>query len=133
MDLYVAARAGDEQAVRELLAAGAATEAAAAGTGHVDVVRQLLQAAPATVSAVDMLGFTPLHTAAWDGHSAVVQLLLEAAPEAGWLVGRLGQEQRARLRTAALSLGRAAALLHGALALPAEVNHRILARALEQP
>ena len=45
-----------------------------------DVVRQLLQAAPATVSAVDMLGFTPLHTAAWDGHSAVVQLLLEAAP-----------------------------------------------------
>ena len=90
MDLYGAARAGDEQAVRELLAAGAAAETAdedgrlphhgAVRAGHVGVVQQLLDAAPSTVSAVDSLGWTPLHYAAELGHAVVLQQLLKAAP-----------------------------------------------------
>lgn len=47
--------------------------------------------------------------------------------EAGWLVGRLAADRRARLRTAALSL----AELRRLPALPAELSQRILVLALQ--
>ncbi|EFN52727.1 hypothetical protein CHLNCDRAFT_138267 [Chlorella variabilis] len=55
---------------------------------------------------------------------ALPAVLQRSAVEAGWLVGRLVEEQRARLRSAALSLARAQ---QGQRPISADVSRRILA------
>ena len=60
---------------------------------------------------------------------ALPAVLQRSAAEAGWLVGRLAEVQRARLRAATLSL--AQAQQPNRCSLPAEVSGRILAQALE--
>jgi hypothetical protein len=62
---------------------------------------------------------------------ALSAVLQRSAAEAGWLVGRLADEQRARLQAAALSLARAQA--QSSVVLPAELNGRILALGLLDP
>ena len=95
-ELSLAAHAGDEAAVRQLLAAGARADQVdtkdrlplhrASSCGHERMVRLLLEAAPATASVTDKQGQTALHYAAnFMRHSpaaatAVVRLLLETAP-----------------------------------------------------
>ncbi len=64
---------------------------------------------------------------------ALPAVIERSEKEAGWLVGRLGQEQRARLRTGALCMGRVMAGVHGAPSLPAELSQRILVAALVEP
>ena len=110
MDLAIklrhAARAGDEAAVRQLLAAGPlADQPDTAGLlplnvasifGHEGVVRLLLEAAPATASMADNQGQIALHNTASSLRSslvaaaAVVRLLLEAAPATALAVGHGG-------------------------------------------
>ncbi len=50
--------------------------------------------------------------------------------QAGRLLDRLGQEQRARLRTAALCMARAVAAVEGARGLPTDLSRRILVMSL---
>ena len=61
---------------------------------------------------------------------ALPTVLQRSAAEAGWLVGRLAEGQRKRLRAAALSLARAQ---RGVPSLPAELCGRILALCLLDP
>ncbi|EFN53983.1 hypothetical protein CHLNCDRAFT_135942 [Chlorella variabilis] len=102
-------------------------------------VQLLLEAAPEVAFALDDFGRTPLHLVLlYANHRMTEQVvetarcLLRAAParstaEAGWLVGRLGKDQRKRLRAAALSLVRAQ---HSSAVLPAELSGHILALCL---
>jgi hypothetical protein len=208
MNLLDAARLGNEQAVRELLAAGADPEAANENAFHV-AAREGQPAlrccwrqhsggatvgggSPSQLTAVDICGRTPLdwglvkgaealpaarclvcaaqtvqptlgvlvrrhHVAAtlytdlvsrlalthqeWQSIPAPCPNLAPALPavikrsekETGWLVVRLGQEQRARLRTGALCLSRVMAGVEGALSLPVELSQHLLVAALADP
>lgn len=90
--LHVAVGYGHTRVARTLLAAdgpptlrgpkGMLAIHLAAAVGQPAAARVLLDAAPATASAVDGAGHTPLWIAANEGTAAVVGLLLEAAPEA---------------------------------------------------
>jgi ankyrin repeat protein len=84
--LHYASRAGHLDIVRELLAAGAAVNAAttaggatplhrAAYAGHIDVVQVLIQAG-AVVDLADSDGQTALDKATQQGHADVAELLL---------------------------------------------------------
>ncbi len=87
-----AARVGDLDAVRELLARGEDANAAhgdgmsalhwAAEQGHAELVRTLIQGG-ATVDATTRIGsYTPLHVASAAGQAEVVRLLLEGGSDA---------------------------------------------------
>ena len=52
----------------------------AARTGNIDRVRELI-AAGANVNQQDIDGWTPLHLAAYNGHQAVVQALIAAGAD----------------------------------------------------
>jgi ankyrin repeat protein len=90
MALHEAARVGQLQRVKQLLAQGAAANEAdgqgrtplyvTAGRGHHAVVQLLLAAQGTNVSAkaAGVWDWNPLHAAAEKGHSEVVQLLLAA-------------------------------------------------------
>lgn len=90
--LHIAVANGHTRAARTLMAAGGSPTLRgpkgmlaihlAAAVGQPAAARVLLDAAPATASAVDDAGHTPLWIAANEGTAAVVGLLLEAAPEA---------------------------------------------------
>ncbi len=91
--LIGAAKHGDAEAVRSMLAGGADPNIAqgdgmtalhaAAMEGHTDAVEALL-AAGAEVGATTRIGaYTPLHLASRGGHGAVVRALLEKGAEAG--------------------------------------------------
>jgi uncharacterized protein len=85
--LMHAAKYGQVQAVRVLLAAGARSEVKCRGGGtalmmasafgYADVTKTLLQAG-APVDAADENGVTALHFAVREGHASVVRLLLQA-------------------------------------------------------
>jgi ankyrin repeat protein len=89
--LIEAARSGDADAVRSLLASGADVNAAggdgltalhaAAERGHAEVVEQLL-ARNADVGATTRIGrYTPLHLAAMGAHDEVAETLVEAGAD----------------------------------------------------
>ena len=80
----------------------------------------------------DLVAHPPLSQEQWrsipapctDLARALPAVLQRSTAEAGWLVGHLAEEQRARLRAAALSMARAQL---GGPSLPAELSGRILA------
>jgi len=124
--LHDAAKAGEIETVRSLLAQGADVHAKdqygatalheAAAHGRKDVV-ELLLSKGADVNAADVKGLTPLHQAASNGHAAVVKVLLDngADPDARDMRGRTP------LQAAALSNQKEAAdVLIRAAAPPAE-------------
>ena len=113
-----------------------------------ETARCLLRAAPAMQPALGILlqhgrrsatlfanlvAHLPLSQEQWrsipapcpDLARALPAVLQRSAAEAGWLVGRLYQYQRKRLRAAALSLARAQQ--QNSAVLPAELSGRILA------
>ena len=113
-----------------------------------DTARCLLRAAPAVQPSLgillqsggesaylyaDLAACLPLSREQWhsipapcpDLARALPAVLERSAAEAGWLVGLLAEEQRARLRAAALSL--AWAQQQSRTVLPAELSGRILA------
>ncbi|EFN52654.1 hypothetical protein CHLNCDRAFT_54290 [Chlorella variabilis] len=150
-----AAGDGDEEAVRQLLAAGAPVDQPHASDYYMtywysfwDTARCLLRAAPAVQPSLGILlqsggesaylyanlaACLPLSREQWhsipapspDLARALPAVLERSAAEAGWLVGLLAEEQRARLRAAALSL--AWAQQQSRTVLPAELSGRILA------
>jgi cytohesin len=83
--INTAATAGDAEAVKEFLAAGADVNAKddngwtplhyAAGNGHKEVA-ELLIAKDADVNAKTDIGRTPLHAAAYSGHKEIAELLI---------------------------------------------------------
>ncbi|EFN53860.1 hypothetical protein CHLNCDRAFT_135971 [Chlorella variabilis] len=113
-----AARLGDEEAVRHLLAAGARSDQAdadgwlpmhvASSCGHETVLRLLLEPAPDTALAVDFSGWTPLHRAANCGSIEEMKLLLSAAPAAASM---LNKSKEAPIHRAAYSSNAAAVQL----------------------
>ena len=119
----------------------------------VEAARCLVRAAPAVQPALDacvgagphsatlyadLAARLPLSQEQWssipapcpDLARALPTVLQRSAAEAGWLVGRLAEGQRKRLRAAALSLARAQ---RGVPSLPAELCGRILALCLLDP
>jgi hypothetical protein len=84
----------------------------------------------------DLVAHLPLTQAQWQSIPAPCPDLVRELPavlerstaEAGWLVGRLAEGQRARLRTAAFCLARAQHKSNAVL--PAELSGRILALCL---
>jgi len=84
-ELLKAAREGDVEKVKDLLARGADPNAIklgttplhiAAGHGHFDIVKILVENG-ANVNAKDLMGFTPLHSAIMGNHLAIVKFLIE--------------------------------------------------------
>ena len=106
-DLRSAAKAGDIEKVRLMLAAGINPNSAdgdgrtplyrAAWNGYAEVVKLLLAAPGIDVNKANRSGWTPLYQAAWDGHAEVVKLLL-AAP--GVDVNKANRSGRTPLKTA---------------------------------
>jgi hypothetical protein len=119
-----------------------------------ETARCLVRAAPAVQPALgamvqynqhsatlfaDLVARLPLSQEQWQSIPAPCPDLARAPPvvlerssaEAGWLVGRLAEEQQARLRAAALSLARAQQSSNAVL--PAELSGRILALCLLHP
>lgn len=119
--------------------------------GIMETARCLVRAAPAvqpTLSLLtrnglllsglcaDLVAHLPLTQEQWQSIPAPCPDLARALPavqdrsaaEAGWLVGRLAEDQRALLQTATLSLGRAQQ--QGQRSMPAELMQRILALCL---
>ncbi|EFN53978.1 hypothetical protein CHLNCDRAFT_135923 [Chlorella variabilis] len=152
-----AAGKGDEEAVRRLLATGARADGQCQWGdlplhedslgGHEGVAASAVQPAlDACVGAgphsatlyADLAARLPLSQEQWssipapcpDLARALPTVLQRSAAEAGWLVGRLAEGQRKRLRAAALSLARAQ---RGVPSLPAELCGRILALCLLDP
>ena len=116
----------------------------------VETARCLVRAAPAVQPALgillqhrqrsstlyaDLVACLPLSQEQWHSIPAPCPNLARALPavvrrsaaEVGWLVGRLAEGQRKRLRAAALSLAR---VKRGVPSLPAELSGRILAPCL---
>jgi ankyrin repeat protein len=119
------------------------------------MIRCLLKAAPAVQPSLgsllqydqhsatlfaDLAARFPLSQEQWQSIPAPCPDLARALPavqqrsaaEAGWLVGRLSEEQRARLKAAALSLARVPQQW-GLPSLPAELSGRILAVCMLDP
>ena len=119
-----AARAGDLDAVRALLAAGEDVSAAhgdgmsalhwAAELGHAELAQTLIQGG-ATVDAVTRIGgYTPLHVASAAGQAEMVKLLLAAGSDAGSATNTSGATPL-HLAANAGSVGAITALIdHGA-------------------
>lgn len=107
--LFLAVNAGNEHAVRDLLAAGFAVDDAvkdgrllhaAARRGHVGLLPLLLEAAPATIAAVDERGRTALHWALDTNEVCedveAARCLVQAVPSVQPTLGTLaGKGQRA--------------------------------------
>jgi ankyrin repeat protein/ribosomal protein L40E len=84
-ELLKAAREGDVEKVKDLLARGADPNAIrlgttplhiAAGHGRFDIVKILVENG-ANVNVKDLMGFTPLHSAILGNHLAIVKFLIE--------------------------------------------------------
>lgn len=87
---HIAARTGHVDVLEALVRAGAGVDAPdkfanwtplfhAANEGHLDCVKALLRCG-ASVAAVDDVGKTAIHHAAWSGHPEIVSTLLKASP-----------------------------------------------------
>ncbi len=115
--LLEAARQGDLESVRELLAAGADVDAPnrygatalffAADRGHLDVVRELVDAGASLAIADRFYQMTPLSRAAGSGHREVVLFLLaRGAPGVGSVLIQAARRGDRELFDAALDNGR---------------------------
>jgi ankyrin repeat protein len=124
-----AARQGDVQAVRTLLAQGADVNASAgdgmtalhwaAERGDVEMTRVLLSARADVARGTRIGGYTPLHVASRGGHTAVARLLLEAGADPRVATTNSGATP---LHLAAASAGGGAELVRLLVERGADVN-----------